>query len=65
MSRLWFCEICGWKGSGTTRSIHADKHRKYFQKLLKTKRYLSWQDVICQANIIFNCENCKKEVEKK
>lgn len=38
MSRTWICEICGWSEGGTTTSIHADKHRKYFQELLKTKR---------------------------
>jgi hypothetical protein len=49
MSRNWICEVCGWSGSGTARSIHADKHRKYFQELLKTKRYLTWRDVVYHA----------------
>lgn len=53
MSRTWICEICGWNGNGTARSIHCDSHRKKALEILKTKNtsfpvqmYVNWKIVV-------------------
>jgi hypothetical protein len=53
MSRTWTCEICGWRGSGTSRSIHCDRHRKEALEILLIQNqdfskqlYLNWNIVI-------------------